>query len=221
VSDDGPDVLLYGTLLRPAVVINRSGISRLGLPSSISIHRLSTGNWSEAQCAARETQGLVLSALDVFERQGSQVANPVAATDLQLMPRLAAHRLRASGIDVAAPPANGQGIKRLIVCAGRAVGDPGGAHGSSGTHAISEATADVIERSAAVLELVAGTIDILERPCRSPAVVAWSAQFASTDVTTCALALTALGAGPARGTAAGHRTGLFVRDLATPPTSPR
>ncbi len=73
----------------PAVVLNRTTISSLGMPSRDATDRRSTMTFDRRYAAAREEQGLMLAAFAIWASTGSRVISPVSASDTYLRPELA------------------------------------------------------------------------------------------------------------------------------------
>ena len=87
-----------GDVLLPDVVINRCSANPNGLPSVASLRRQSIGSWSGRFAAAREEQGLLLAALDVWETLGVTVVNPPAVEARSLMDNWFALRMAEEGV---------------------------------------------------------------------------------------------------------------------------
>ncbi len=142
-----------GRAVRPSLVINRSGVSSLGMPSANAAeHR--PGGLAPAYAAAREQQGVVLAVLAMLAGS-ARIVDPVSTTDLWLQPERWRRRLRSSNIACDASAERPPGAQVLLaggrVChavrAGRRI--------ELGSGAV-----ETVELAADVLGLTLGRVDL-------------------------------------------------------------
>ncbi|MEM9608041.1 MAG: hypothetical protein AAGA99_11515 [Actinomycetota bacterium] len=98
VGPEGADVRHRGRRLRPDVVVNRSGITGLGLADGALLERQRPHGWFERHVAARQEQGLLLAATDAWARSGATVLNPPTSEDLSLLTNAVVERLARRGV---------------------------------------------------------------------------------------------------------------------------
>lgn len=113
-SGDRPVVWIDGAATEPAVVVNRTATSRLGLAPGSALARQLPATWWARHLAAREEQGLLLACFDVWE-QTSRLYNPVRTLDRRLLRTATEMELRAHALPVDRA-ASGPGDGRRGVC---------------------------------------------------------------------------------------------------------
>lgn len=112
-----PVVRVDGTPVEPDVVINRTDVNRMGLPSARMLDRQIATTWLARHLAAREEQGLLLACLDIWDRT-SRLYNPLAAVDRALLQRAVHADMRKRGLPIGTAGTKGDsdGSGRQGVC---------------------------------------------------------------------------------------------------------
>lgn len=151
----------------PDVVINRTATSGLGLPAAAALDRQLPQTWSGRHLAAREEQGLLLAALDFWDRR-TRLYDAVRTGDRRLV-----------DVTIAGPPEPGADGRRgaCWVVDGDVVAAC--AEGGDGTWrevTVSDATADLARRTAAAVGMRLGQIDFWQHRGGPTTVADWTPQ---------------------------------------------
>jgi hypothetical protein len=174
-SDDPPVVLIDGHPIRPDLVVNRSGTSRLGLAPASALGRQIGTTWSARYLGAREEQALLLACLDLWERT-SRLYNPVRTLDRRLLRPATEAEMHDDGIVLAttepeAPDAPGrEGTCWIVDGVVVASATRSGKTERWTATALSASTADVLGKVAGHTGLALGQVDLWQ-PRHGPTVV--------------------------------------------------
>jgi hypothetical protein len=141
VGTDGPDVVIDGRVHRPGFVVHAASTNSLGFASPALLRRQSSARWSVRAAAAREEQGLILAAIELFRRRGAIVVNGPEVCDLALMPNAVIERLHSLGV-LAHRRADVVPIE-VLIAGGRVIAHRGGDLGDA-----IESIAHVVARAA-------------------------------------------------------------------------
>jgi hypothetical protein len=169
-SADPVVVRVDGCPVDADIVINRTGISGLGLSSAAALDRQLPTSWSGRHLAAREEQGLMLACLDVWDR-ASRLYNPVRTTDRRLLRPAVEAELAANGVPVGrVDGAPGEVTACWVVDGEVAASATRPLDGPWRETAPSTAVTDLVVRTAALTGLRLGEVDLWQ-PVEGSAVV--------------------------------------------------
>jgi hypothetical protein len=159
-SADPVVVRLDGRSVDVDIVINRTGISGLGLSSAAALDRQLPTSWSGRHLAAREEQGLMLACLDVWDR-ASRPYNSVRTTDRRLLRPAVEAELAADGVPVGRVDSTpGEATACWVVDGEIAASATRPSDGPWRPGSPSGASVDLVVRTAALTGLRLGEVDL-------------------------------------------------------------